>query len=72
MLHWANRLASEGAGKGVTLIAASQRPQKVHKDFVTSCETLIACRVVHKLDRDAIKDWIDGCADAAKGRAVLA
>ena len=71
MLHWANRLASEGRGKGITLIAASQRPQKVHKDFVTSCETLIACRVVHKLDRDAIKDWIDGCADPAMGKQVL-
>lgn len=71
MLHWANRLASEGSGKGITLIAASQRPQKVHKDFVTSCETLIACRVIHKLDRDAIKDWIDGCADPAKGKEVL-
>ena len=42
MLHWANRLASEGAGKGVTLISASQRPQKVHKDYLTSHETLIA------------------------------
>lgn len=71
MLHWANRLASEGSSKGVTVIAASQRPQKVHKDFVTSCETLIACRVIHKLDRDAIKDWIDGCADPAAGRQVL-
>lgn len=71
MLHWANRLASEGSGKGITLIAASQRPQKVHKDFVTSCETLIACRVIHKLDRDAIKDWIDGCADPLKGKEVL-
>jgi len=71
MLHWSNRLASEGRGKGITLIAASQRPQKVHKDFVTSCETLIACRVIHKLDRDAVKDWIDGCADAQKGRDVL-
>jgi hypothetical protein len=71
MLHWANRLASEGSGKGVTIIAASQRPQKVHKDFVTSCETLIACRVIHKLDRDAIKDWIDGCADPSAGRLVL-
>lgn len=71
MLHWANRLASEGRGKGITLIAASQRPQKVHKDFVTSCETLIACRVIHKLDRDAIKDWIDGCADPALGKQVL-
>jgi hypothetical protein len=72
MLHWANRLASEGRGKGITIIAASQRPQKVHKDFVTSCETLIAMRVIHKLDRDSIKDWIDGCADPAKGREVLA
>lgn len=71
MLHWANRLASEGSGKGITLIAASQRPQKVHKDFVTSCETLIATRVIHKLDRDAIKDWIDGCADPQMGRDVL-
>jgi hypothetical protein len=71
MLHWANRLASEGSGRGITLIAASQRPQKVSKDFVTSCETLIACRVIHKLDRDAIKDWIDGCADPAKGKEVL-
>lgn len=72
MLHWANRLASEGSGKGITLFAASQRPQKVHKDFVTSCETLVACKVIHKLDRDAIKDWIDGCADASKGREVIA
>lgn len=72
MLHWTNRLASEGRGKGITIIAASQRPQKVHKDFVTSCETLIAMRVIHKLDRDSIKDWIDGCADPAKGKEVLA
>lgn len=71
MLHWANRLASEGRGKGITIIAASQRPQKVAKDFLTSCETLIACKVIHKLDRDAIKDWVDGCADPLKGKEVI-
>jgi hypothetical protein len=71
MLHWANRLASEGAGRGITLISASQRPQKVHKDFLTSNETLIAKRVIHPLDRDAIKDWIDGCGDPLKGKEVL-
>jgi hypothetical protein len=71
MLHWANRLASEGQGKGIILIAASQRPQKVHNDFLTSCETLIACRVIHKSDRDAVKDWIDGCADPELGKQVL-
>lgn len=72
MLHWANRLASEGLGKGVHLIVASQRPQKVHKDLVTSCETLIAMRVSHPLDRNAMKEWIDGCADSEKGKEVLA
>lgn len=71
MLHWANTLAAEGRGRGITLLADSQRGQKVHKDFLTSCETLIACRVIHKLDRDAIKDWIDGCAEPDKGREVL-
>lgn len=71
MLHWANRLISEGAGMGITMLSASQRPQKVHKDYVTSHETLIATRVIHKLDRDAVKDWIDACGDPAIGKEVL-
>lgn len=71
MLHWANTLASEGSGLGLTLLSASQRPQKVHKDYVSCHETLIAKRVIHPLDRDAIKDWIDGCDDRDKGKEVL-
>src|SRR5688572_18532554 len=71
MLHWANRLATEGQGKGIRLIAASQRPQKVHNDFLTSCETLIACRTNHPADRVAFKEWIDGCADPKVGKEVL-
>ncbi|HYH41383.1 MAG TPA: DUF87 domain-containing protein, partial [Burkholderiales bacterium] len=63
MLHWANRLISEAGGKGVTMLNASQRPQKVHKDFVTSHETLIAMRAIHPLDRAAAKEWIDGAGD---------
>lgn len=69
MLHWANRLASEGAGKGITLLSASQRPQKVHKDYVTSHETLIAMRVIHPLDRGAVVDWMAGY-DPAKAREI--
>lgn len=72
MLHWANRLASEGRGKGLAILSASQRPQKVHKDFLTCAETLIAMRVIHPLDRAAIKDWVDGCADPQVGRDVIA
>lgn len=72
MIHWSNTLASEGQGQGLIMIAASQRPQKVHNDLLTSCETLIACRVIHKADRDADKDWIDGCADPEIGKSMLA
>lgn len=71
-LHWANRLASEGRGLGLNIIGASQRPQKVHNDLLTSCETLIALRVLHASDRGAYKDWIDGCGDVAKGKEMLA
>lgn len=71
MLHWANRLATEGQGKGIRLIAASQRPQKVHNDFLTSCETLIACRTNHPADRVAFKEWMEGCADPKVGKDVL-
>ncbi len=71
LLHWTNRLASEGRGKGITLLSASQRPQKVHKDFVTCSETLIAMRVIHPLDRKAVQDWISGAPDFEKGGEVL-
>jgi uncharacterized protein len=70
-LHWTNRLASEGLGKGVAMLFASQRPQKVHNDTLTSAETLIAMRVLHPADRGAVADWIKGCGDE-RGDAVLA
>jgi hypothetical protein len=71
MLHWANRLASEGRGKGIQIIMASQRPQKVHKDTLTCAETLVAMRVVHNLDRAALKEWMDGAGDRDKSDEVL-
>jgi hypothetical protein len=72
MLHWANRLASEGRGKGIQIIAASQRPQKVHKDLLDSCETLIAMRSVHPRARAAIKEWLDGAGDTSKASEIMA
>lgn len=69
-LHWTNRLAAEGLGKGVHLIFASQRPQKVHNDTLTSAETLIAMRVLHPSDRGAVSDWIAAAGDQS-GKEVL-
>ncbi len=70
-LHWTNRLLSEARGLGCVMLIASQRPQKVHNDTLTACETLIAMRVVHAADRGAIEDWIKGCGDSDVGKEVL-
>lgn len=65
MLHWMNRLASEGLGRGIVLLSASQRPQKVHNDYLTSHELLVAKKVNHGADRSAIRDWAEGSGDKA-------
>jgi len=70
-LHWSNRLMSEGRGYGLVCLIASQRPQKVHNDTLTCCETLVAMRVVHTADRAAVKDWLDGAGDKANAEQVL-
>lgn len=70
-LHWANRLLSEGRGLGLVCLIASQRPQKVHNDTLTSCETLVAMRVTHGADRDAVETWIEGCGDKEVGQKVV-
>lgn len=70
-LHWTNRLMAEGRGLGIVCLIASQRPQKVHNDTLTSCETLVAMRVIHAADRGAVEDWIEGCGDPTQGKVVL-
>lgn len=70
-LHWTNRLMAEGRGLGMVVWIASQRPQKVHNDTLTSCETLVAMRVIHAADRGAVEDWIKGCGDPKIGKTVL-
>ena len=71
MLHACNTLASGGRSRGVRLMLITQRPAKLHKDSLTCCDTLIAMRLIAPQDREAVKDWIDGCGDAKKGKEVL-
>jgi hypothetical protein len=71
MLHAANTLASGGRSIGIRLVMITQRPQKLHKDALTSADTLIAMRVLAPHDRDAVKAWVDGCGDPSQGREVL-
>lgn len=71
MLHAANKLASGGRSRGIRLVMITQRPQKLHKDTLTSADTLIAMRVLAPQDREAVEDWIKGCGDREHGKEVL-
>lgn len=71
MLHAANRLASGGRSRGIRLTLITQRPQKLHKDTLTSADTLVAMRMLAPHDRMAVEDWIKGCGDPAQGKEVL-
>lgn len=71
MLHAANTLASGGRSRGIRLAMITQRPQKLHKDTLTSADTLIAMRVLAPQDRKAVEEWVKGCADPVKGKEVL-
>lgn len=70
-LHAMLTIATEGRGRGITLLSASQRPQRVHNDLLDACSTLIAARIIHTASRDAVASWIKGVADPAIGKEVL-
>ncbi len=71
MLHAVNQIASGGRSRGIRLTMITQRPQKLHKDALTTADTLIAMRVLAPHDREAVKAWVDGCGDPGQGKQVL-
>lgn len=71
MLHAVNQIAAGGRSRGIRLTMLTQRPQKLHKDTLTTADTLIAMRVLAPQDREAVKAWIDGCGNPAQGKEVL-
>jgi len=71
-IYWTNLIGAEGRGIGLRLTIASQRPQKVHNDLLTCCETLVAMRVTHPADRGAVADWLKEYSnDNERGKLVL-
>jgi hypothetical protein len=71
MVHAFKQLASGGRSRGVRLMLITQRPAKLHKDVLTTAETLVAMRVLAPQDREAIKEWVEGCGDPKRAREVL-
>lgn len=72
MLHHFDRIVRRGRVRGFRVTMISQRPAVLHKDVLTQAATLVALQLTGPQDRDAIKAWIAGQADADVGKDVIA
>jgi hypothetical protein len=70
LLHWTNKLLSQGRSLGVQVVLSSQRPAKVHKDSLTQTQVLFALRVISVQDRKAVEGWVAGVGDTKQAKSV--
>ncbi len=74
------RIAGEGRKFGLVLLAATQRPQKVHENVVSQCDNLVLMRMNSRADLGALSDVFSFvphpllalAMEFAQGEAVLA
>lgn len=66
-----DRIVRRGRAKGFRVTLITQRPAVIHKNVLTQVNTLIAMRMTAPQDRNAIKAWVDGNADAGAAAGVL-
>jgi hypothetical protein len=52
-------IVRRGRKKGIGCSMITQRPASINKDVLTQCEVLIALRMSHPRDIDAIKEWVN-------------
>lgn len=52
-------IVRRGRKKGIGCSMITQRPASLNKDVLTQCEVLIALRMSHPRDIDAIKEWVN-------------
>lgn len=54
-----SKIVKQGRNRGFGVTLISQRSAVVNKDVLSQTETMIALRTTAKLDRDAIRGWVD-------------
>ncbi len=74
------RIAGEGRKFGLVLLAATQRPQKVHENVISQCDNLVLMRMNSRSDLELLAEIFSFVpspilglsADFAQGEAVVA
>ncbi|MBV8578365.1 MAG: hypothetical protein JOZ58_25440 [Acetobacteraceae bacterium] len=72
MLGRIEEIVRRGRVRGFIPWLITQRPAVVHKDVLSQADILIAMKLTSSQDRDAVGGWIEGQADRAEGRRILA
>lgn len=72
MLSRMEQIVRRGRVRGFRTWLITQRPAELHKSVLSQANTLIAMQLTAPQDRDAVGAWIEGQADAAQGKRVLA
>jgi hypothetical protein len=72
VLHEMDRIVRRGRARGFRVLMITQRPAVLHKDVLSQAGCLIAMQLTASQDRAAIGAWIEGQADRAEAKALLA
>lgn len=72
LLGMMETVVRRGRVKGFVPWLISQRPAVLSKDVLSQADGVIALKLTAKQDKDAFEGWIEGAADKATGREILA
>lgn len=71
MLGAMEDIVRRGRKRGIGCTLITQRPSVLNKNVLTQAGTLVAMRMTHPRDIDAIKEWIDVHADAKEAATMI-
>lgn len=71
MLGAMEDLVRRGRRRGIGCTLISQRPAVLAKSVLTQAEVLIALRLIHPRDIDAVMEWVNVQADAAEAKKMV-
>ncbi len=72
LLQRVEEIVRRGRVQGFVPWLITQRPAVLHKDVLSQADVLVSMKLTSSQDREAVGRWIEGQADRAEGRRILA
>ena len=72
LLQRVEEIVRRGRIRGFVPWLITQRPAVLHKDVLSQADVLVSMKLTSSQDREAVGRWIEGQADRAEGRRILA